>query len=202
MKTWKNIKDVQDHKSLFVWRHRNINQFYSKIFTWLLGGFVAGILTSLFFLTISMPDLSLPTARIAFFIVTVAGIISSFYRAVVNGLEYRLTDKGVVHIHPYVGIEPLAEAMGKIKVFSPKYEFIPWTEVREISDEDEEFILVMKEKEPVNIGVSPLAMYNDYETESEPVIFTKWFEKKNPAFSSVLKLIVKKGREAKKNNGN
>ena len=201
MKTWKKLKSYQPDKVYFIWRHRNFDRFFTKIFTWILGGFVAGILTSIILPIIISPELTEILARVIFFVVTLAGILSAFYRNVVNGLEYRITNLGVVHIKPVVGFVSLANTLKSVsKLFADQYETIDWTDVKELRDEKDEFVIVFKHKEPVNIGVTPVAMYVDVEENGTPVVNPSLFDKTDKMHGEALKLLVKKARDAKKNN--
>ncbi|MBN2410395.1 hypothetical protein JXQ31_01810 [candidate division KSB1 bacterium] len=200
MKTWQKVKDKDFGKSLFIWRHRAISRFFTKIFTWLLGGFVSGILTSIFFLAVGLPDVSLTAARIVFFAVFLIGVISAFFRNVYNGLEYRITENALVHVKPMCGIESIGRILGSAeKPFGQQFEYISWERAKEIKDENDTFMMILKDREEAAvIGVAPVASYCNVGENAAPVYFPKLFASDEKANKTVLKQIVQKARDVRK----
>jgi|GEM_PF-513061 len=133
MKMWDKSK-TDDFGSILVgWRHRSTSRFFSKIFSWLLGAFVFGLLTSIFFLAIGMSHLSQPAARIVFFVFFIPGIVSSYFRTIVNGIEYWITESAIVQLRPFSGFEKLNEMLGSPEhPFRRRYFSIPWSQVKDI----------------------------------------------------------------------
>ncbi len=134
MKMWEKSKRKEDFGSILVsWRHRSTSRFFSKIFSWLLGAFVFALLTSIFFLAIGMSHLSQPAARIVFFVFFIPGIVSSYFRTIINGVEYWLTENAVVQLRPFSGFENLDKRLGsKEHPFRMRYFSIPWTRVKDL----------------------------------------------------------------------
>jgi hypothetical protein len=157
MKLWNKTKTWDFGSTAITWRHRNGGQFFWKIFSWLLGAFVFGILTSIFFLIIQQPDLSLPTARMVFFVIFIAGIVSNLFRAIINGYEYKITDKALVHSHPFYGWEPLGRILGsEDKPFRIVYYCIYWQDVKEIREHQQDLTLLLKDEIEVQVPILPV----------------------------------------------
>ncbi len=202
MKAWQKQKNEDLGKPLFIWRHRAVNRFFTKIFTWILGGFVSGILTSIFFLAMGLPDYSLIAARIVFFVVFILGVISAFFRNVYYGIEYRITEKAIAHVKPMYGIESIGKTLGsEEKPFGQQVEFIAWEKAKEMKEQENSFVMVLKEKEEtVIIDVAPVASYCNVGENEVPVNFPKLFVSDEKLNKTVLKQVVQKARDAKKAN--
>ena len=202
MKTWQKAKNEDLGRPLFIWRHRAISRFLTKIFTWLLGGFVSGILTAIFFAAIGLPEVAQLAARIVFFVVFILGLISAFFRNVYHGIEYRITDKAIVHIKPWCGIESINRILGsEEKPFGQQVEFIGWEKAKEMKDQENSLVMVLKEKEDtVTIGVAPVASYCNVVENTAPVSFPKLFVSDEKVNKAVLKQVVQKARDAKRYN--
>ena len=200
MKAWQKQKNEDLGRPLFIWRHRAISRFFTKIFTWLLGGFVSGIMTSIFFLAIGLPDLSLLAARVVFFVVFIFGVISAFFRNVYHGIEYRITDKAIVHVKPWSGIESIGRFFGsEEKPFGQQAEFISWERTKEIKDQENSLVLVLKDKEDTVVaGVAPVASYLNVVENKAPVNFPKLFVSDEKVNKTVLKQVVQMARDAKR----
>ncbi len=200
MKTWQKVKNKDFGKPIFIWRYRAINRFFTKIFTWLLGGFVTGILTSIFFLAVGLPDVSLAAARIVFFVVFIFGLISAFFRNVYYGLEYRITETALVHVKPMCGIESIGRILGSVeKPFGQQFEYISWERTKELKDENNTFMMILKDNEEATIiGVAPVAGYCNVGENEAPVYFPKLFVSDEKVNKTVLKQIVQKARDARK----
>jgi len=200
MKAWQKLKNEDLGKTLFIWRHRATSRFFTKIFTWLLGGFVSGIMTSIFFLAIGLPDLSLLAARIVFFVVFIFGVISAFFRNIYYGNEYRIMEKAVVQITPICGIESIGRILGSAdKPFGQKTDFITFEKMKEMKDQENSFIVILKEKgDSLPIGVTPVAGYCNVAENEAPVNIKNLFARDEKLNKTVLKQIVQKSRDAKK----
>lgn len=133
MKFHRLDQDLDIGTPLLMWRHRASDRFFYKIFSWLLGGFVFGILASIIVGWIfGLPDASLPIARIVFFGVFIIGVAKSFLLYIIHGVEYQITDTGLVHFKPPFGWDALDRLLQPI--LSPKVAFIQWEEVKEITE--------------------------------------------------------------------
>ena len=154
MKFWNKTSEFNFGETIVTWRHRDAGRFFWKIFSWLLGGFVFGILTSIFFAAIQMPDISLPAARIVFFLVFIIGIVSNLFRALVYGYEYKITQKAIVHSHPFYGWERLGALLGsEDKPFRHIHYYLPWEELKEIREQEHGILLVLNEGHEIEVPV-------------------------------------------------
>ncbi len=154
MKIWKNSKSWTFGDIILSWRHCDVSRFFWKKLSWLLGGFVFGILTSIFFLAIKQPDYAQPMARVVFFVVFLTGVASNFYRAVVYGFKYSITPTALVYSHPFFGYEKLGALLGtRDKPFRQTYYYMPWEEVKEIREHPKGIALVLKNEEVLEIPV-------------------------------------------------
>ena len=157
-------------------------------------------MTSIFFLAIGLPDLSLLAARIVFFLVFIFGIISAFFRNVYYGIEYRITEKAIVHIKPWCGIESIGRILGsEEKPLGQQVEYIGWEKAKELKDQDNSLVMVLKEREDtVTIGVTPVASYCNVVENKAPVSFPKLFTSDENVNKAVLKQVIQKARDAKR----
>jgi len=162
MKIWEKTTAWIFGDIILSWRHRDFAKFFWKIFSWLLGGFVFGILAALFFIAIHRPDYSQPTARLVFFIVFLTGVISNFMRAVTYGYKYIVTPDALIYSHPFFGWEPLGKILGsENKPFRHTYYYVNWEEVKEIREHPKGVTIVLKNEEVLDvpvINVSKLAV--------------------------------------------
>ena len=71
MKIWHKTKKEEFGHINLVWRHKATGRFCMKIATWMLGGFVFGMVTAIAVDTAGLHELSLSAARTVFFIVFV-----------------------------------------------------------------------------------------------------------------------------------
>lgn len=143
MKIWRKTKKNTFEKLIVGWRVRSISRFLSKIFSWLLGAFVIGLLTSIFFLALNAPHLSQPFARLLFFVFFILGVLSNYYRSIVNGLEYWVTPNAFVKVRPFCGFERLNQILGgKTYPFRTEYYYIPWDEIKSVKEENEHIELL------------------------------------------------------------
>ena len=197
MKVWQKQKNKDLGKTLFSWRYRATNRFFTKIFTWLLGGFVSGILTSIIFLIIGLPAYSAMSARIVFFVVLILGVIGAFFRYIYYGIEYRITEKALVQPNLLFGSALNRPETDTISVGS-RAEYIPWDIVKEIADQEGVMLLTIKEREePLAIGVAPVTGYSPAAPE-ESAGFPKVFKRNEKLDKEVLKKVVQKARDTKK----
>ena len=135
MKLWKRAKGQDLGKTLISWTYKAPSRFFTKILTWILGAFVFGIFASILFHTIGLTDLSQPVARVVFFIVLVLGIIDAYFRNVVNGNEFRITENGLINVKPYCGYDGIAEKLRKTNIaYFNKDEFISWETITKIKE--------------------------------------------------------------------
>lgn len=203
MKVWQRGSTETDFGPLLlIWRHRATGRFYGKIFSWLLGGFVMGLLASIFFNAIGLGELSLRAGRILFFLVFILGVISAFFRYVIYGLHYRITQKGLLHVRPLCGIEKLRPAGEKL-LRGDRIEFLPWDEVKSAGEAGGVLTLTLKEGQLVELGVVPvLALWlltADGGMEKRTSAEGGWKSSAELDKES-LKLIVQKIRDLKKSS--
>ena len=164
MKIWKKTKKNNFDDIILAWRMRSTGRFLSKIFSWLLGAFVIGLLTSIFFLAIQAPQLSQPMARLFFFIFFILGILSNYFRSFVNGLEYRITGDALVQVQPFSGFEKLNAVIGTDRYpFRTEYYFILWKDIKNIKDKAAKIQIMDKATESlVDIHMDRILKYYGY----------------------------------------
>ena len=154
MKLWNKTSNRDFGDTILTWRYRDVGRFVGKIFSWLLGAFVFGILTSIFFLAIQQPDLSLPLARLVFFIVFIIGVASNFFRAVIYGYDLQITQKAIVTPHPFFGWEKLGIILGsEEKPFRQVNYFINWDDTKDIRESENAIVLVLKNDNEIELPV-------------------------------------------------
>lgn len=154
MKIWEKTTTWIFGDTILSWRQRDIAKFFWKIFSWLLGGFVFGILAAIFFIAVHRPEYSQPTARLVFFIVFLAGVISNFMRAVIYGYKYTITPNALIYSHPFFGWEPLGKILASgEKPFRQTYYYVVWNEVKEIREHPKGVTIVQKNEEVLDIPV-------------------------------------------------
>ena len=165
-----------------------------KIATWMLGGFVFGMVTAIAVDTAGLHELSLSAARTVFFVVFIMGVIDAFFRNVYHGLQYRITDRALVMVKPFYGIEAVGRSLGsEEKPFGEKLEFIEWSEIKEIKEHESSLLSTLKDdKGAVLIHVLPLKSI-----EPAPANKPKSAEDKE-----MLKYIIQKAREVKRVSAN
>lgn len=200
-KLWDKSRKWKFGDTLVEWRHRDTSKFLSKIFSWLLGAFVFGLLTSIFFLSIGLPDLSLPLARAVFFIVFIAGVVSNLFRAVINGFHYIIGQDALVYRHPVFGWEPLGKILGsEDRPFRERYYSIPWEHVREIREQSPGFHLLLKDENEIFIPVVPVLKLAVNLNLSQPQAKQKGANKDQKVAydKEVLKMVLQAAREARR----
>ena len=197
MKVWQKTKKNEFDEFVFGWRVRSTGRFLSKIFSWLLGAFVVGLLTSIFFLLLNAPHLSQPVARVLFFIFFILGIVSNFYRAVVNGIEYRMTADALVQVHPFCGFVKINSLISSgLYPFRTEYFYIPWENIKNISNEPGKIQLIEKESESIiDVQIDRVLSYFGYNNGR----FYERYKSENETVDSFNKqarqLILKTGRD-------
>ncbi|MDZ7724715.1 MAG: hypothetical protein U5R06_18375 [candidate division KSB1 bacterium] len=162
----KNQKNEYD-EYVFGWRVRSTGRFLSKIFSWLLGAFVIGLLTSIFFLLLNAPHLSQPMARVLFFIFFFLGIASNLFRDIVNGIEYRMTQNALVQVHPFCGFNKINSLIGSNTYpFRTEYFYIPWKNIKDIKDKTGKIQLIEKETDSmIDIQIDRVLNYFGYDND-------------------------------------
>jgi hypothetical protein len=205
MKVWKKAGKNNVGETLFVWRHRATNRFFLKIGSWLLGGFVFAILASIIISIFPHPPRQIEdqVPWIVFFIVFMAGIVNSFIRNIYNGLEFRILKNGIANVKPQWGFELLGFDKKKgLHPFGDRYEFIPWNDIKEIKEKDDGIQLVLKnDQDDMPLAVSPVVSY--FEPAGDMILAhngaIKFFSQDAKVDKDVLKLVLQKSREAKRN---
>jgi len=202
MKLWQRGSLETDFGPLLlIWRHRAAGRFYSKIFSWLLGGFVLGLLASITFNAIGLGGFSLSAGRITFFVVFILGVVSAFFRNLAYGLDYRITQKALLHVRPLCGIERLRPAGGKLRK-GDRIDYLPWEEIKSVNEAGGALALTLKEGQVVELGVDPvLALWlptPDGGMEKRTSAQGGW-KSSAELDKEAHKLIVQKIRDLKKN---
>jgi hypothetical protein len=204
MKVWKKAGKDQVGDTLFVWRHRAVNRFFAKVGSWLLGGFVFAILSSIIISIFPHPPQSIEdrTPWIVFFIVFLAGVVNAFVRNIFNGLEFRIMKNGIANVKPHQGFElPGFDKKDGIHPFGEKYEYIPWNEIKEIKENENGIqVLLKNELDEIQLAVSPVVSY--FDPSSDIVLAhngAKLFSQDAKVDKDALKLALQKSREAKRN---
>ena len=202
MKLWNKAKKVDFGEVILTWRHRDAGRFFGKIFSWLLGGFVFGILTSILLLTIQLPDIAKPAARIVFFTVFIVGVVNDLFRAILNGYEYRLTQRAIVYSHPFFGWERVGELLGsENKPFRQTYYYFTWQELQEIRELEHGILLVLQNNNEIEVpvqNVNKLVM-NLNLNKPEPKAKGSTKSDKKVYDKAVLRIVLQAAREARRN---
>ena len=154
MKIWKKATTWIFNDTVLSWRHRDFSKFFWKIFSWLLGGFVFGILASITFIAVNRPEYAQTTARLVFFVVFLVGIVSNYFRAVIAGYKYIITKKALIYSHPFFGWEKLGHLFGsKEKPFRQTFYYVDWIDVKELREHAKGIELVLKNDDVLEIPV-------------------------------------------------
>lgn len=204
MKLWQRIKARDRGKIYISWRYKAPSRFFTKILTWLLGAFVFGIFTSITVHAAGFTEYSLYTARIAFFLVFILGIIDAFFRNIINGNEYQITELGLVNSKPYCGFDRLAEKLEATGIpFFIKSEFIPWQAIKEIKETKDGIVFLLTDSDESLIEeIKGLVSVKNYNEDGVPTIrkskvSPKSFYGRDDQFDKeVKKVIVQKARLA------
>ncbi|MBN1466317.1 hypothetical protein JXA02_11175 [candidate division KSB1 bacterium] len=201
MKMWNKTTKADFGKVILTWRHRDAGRFFGKIFSWLLGAFVFGILTSIFFAAIQLPDIALPAARIVFFIVFIFGLVNDLFRAIVNGYEYRITQKAIVYSHPFYGWERLGVLLGSAeKPFRQIYRYFFWQELKEIRELDHGILLVHRNENEIEVPVQNVIklVMNLNLNKPEPKAKGSTKSEKTAYDKAVLRIVLQAARDARR----
>jgi hypothetical protein len=204
MKLWQRAKKNDLGKVLISWTFKAPSRFLTKILTWILGAFVFGIFTSIAFHTIGLTDIALPFARIVFFIVLALGIVDAFFRNIVNGNEYRVTENGLIHVKPYCGYDQLAEFLESTNIqYFNKHEYIAWEHIKEIKETQTSLaFIIRKTNESLIAEINGIIKVKNYNEDGNPLvkkakISTFSFYSKDEKFDKeVKKAIIQKARLA------
>jgi hypothetical protein len=201
MKVWQRSTKKSDFgKVLLIWHHRAVSRFSSKIFSWLLGGFVLGLLASILFNAIGLGDYSIVAGRVTFFVVFIAGVIGALLHNLIHGLQYRITANALLYIRPVCALEGSAGTAEKLKLCD-RVEFIPWDEVKSVDESNGILILNMKDGAQVSVGIAPvLALHTptaDGGMEKRSSAAGVWKTNQQLDKESI-KLVVQKIRDIKK----
>jgi hypothetical protein len=155
MQIWQRSDKGSDlGTTLLVWRHRDVGRFISKIFSWLLGGFVLGLLTAILCDFFGIPN-ETGYARVLFFVVFIGGVIGAFFHNLVYGLHYRVTDKALLYVRPLFGIESAQES-GLVRRPGDRIEYLPWEQIKSAEEAEGGLFLHMKDDKTVRLGVTPV----------------------------------------------
>jgi hypothetical protein len=206
MKAWHKVKQETFGEAMLVWRHRATNRFFMKIFSWLLGGYVIGILISILVDTFGEAALAPKAGRSAFLLAFALGVINAFFVNVYNGLKYQVMENALVSSKSLLGVEAFERMFGAFgHLIGNRQEYILWNEIKEMKDEQNALALTLKEDESVAlVGVAPvlkLEIYNGGQKQETRVRHNGKFA----SFSNdevldkeALRLILLRAREAKK----
>jgi len=208
MKMWKKTFVWSFGNTLVAWRHKNTGRYFSRLFSnWLLGAFVFGILTSILFLALDLPQLSLPVARTVFFIYLVYGVITDFFRYIIYGLNYQVCENALVFTRPLLGWE----AAGN-KIFSTKkkpltrYYYLSWKDVTDIKDSEDSLLLTIQTKKhnvELTVPVTPVlhaSMFLDNKETTKNFADNSKTDKQKTEFNKqIFKTVLQTARSAQKN---
>ncbi len=201
MKVWQRSKNREFGKTQLIWRHRAAGRFAGKIFSWLLSGFVLGLLGAVFLNGLGMEAHTAQYAgRVVFFAVFVVGCISAWFRNLVYGLHYRITPQALLFVQPLCGIEALRSG-GEQLLRGDRVEFIPWEEIKSADETEGALTLTLKDGYQISVGVTPVnALWTPTaDGGMEKRIPLGGAGKQNgPLDKEALKLILQKIREIKK----
>ncbi|HOT96841.1 MAG TPA: hypothetical protein PLN61_01455 [bacterium] len=200
MKVWQRSKKMEFGKTLLIWRHRAAGRFGGKIFSWLLSGFVLGLLGAVLLNALGMEaQASQFAGRVIFFTVFILGCISAWFRNLVYGLHYRITPQALLYVRPLCGIEALRS--GELLHRGDRIEFIPWDEIKSVDEMDGALALTLRNGAQISIGVTPvIALWTptaDGGMEKRIPLGGPG-KKSTPLDKEALKLILQKIREIKK----
>jgi len=201
MKIWQKSKEIDSGETFFMWRHRANGRFVGKIGTWLLTAFVTGILTSIVISSAGLAEIAQNMARLAFWIVLLAGVANSFLRYVYFGDEYRINQNALIHVKS----SPVFEMLGRSRSFNFKYQFVPWNKVNEIKQLDNKLVLILKNDDgTIEIEMFPVLKYINYsenktmKEKSLPGSGFNIFSDDKELDKETMQLALAKAREAKK----
>lgn len=207
MKLWNKTLNWEFGDTILTWRYRDAGRFGGKIFSWLLGAFVFGILTSIFFAAIHKADLALPLARLVFFVVFIVGVTSNLFRALIYGYQFKITQQAIVMPYPFFGWEKLGILLGsEEKPFRLLHYYLNWQDIKEIRDAENGIVLVLKNENEIEIiikNVTELTLNLNYR-KNEPRAKGSSKSEKLAYDKAVAKIILQAARETKRDflNGN
>jgi len=202
MKIWNKTTSWTFGDTIISWRQRDSAKFFWKIFSWLLGGFVFGILAAIFFIAIHRPDYAQPTARLVFFIVFLTGVLSNFFRAVVYGYKYTVTPNALIYSHPLFGWETLGKILGSDEMpFGQTYHYVTWEEVKEIREHPKGVTIVLKNEEVLDVPVVDVLKLAVHLNLKRPERKEKGASKSEKLAydKAVQRIVLQEAREARKN---
>jgi hypothetical protein len=199
MKIWQKTRTWDFGQTLLEWRRRDYGRFGSKLFSWLLGAFVFGILTSILFMAVGQPDWAQPWARVVFFVVFIFGTTSSFFRCVVHGFNYKITQTAMVHVHPHLGWEKLDTLLGKMMyLFGESYLSINWKNIKEIREQKGGILIILENGQEEHVPVIPVLILtlNLKLNSPEPRSKSRAKGDRTAYDKEVLRMVIKAARDA------
>lgn len=201
MKWWNKTTKADFGQVILTWRHRDAGRFVGKIFSWLLGAFVFGILTSIFFAAIQLPDIALPAARGVFFIVFIVGLLNDLFRAILNGYEYMITQRAIVYSHPFYGWERVGALLASAdRPFRQTYYYFYWQDVKEIRELEHGILLVHRNENEIEVPVQNVIKLVMNLNLNKPELKAKGSTKsdKQAYDKTVLRLVLQAARDARR----
>lgn len=201
MKLWNKTLNGDFGEIILTWRYRDVGRFVGKIFSWLLGAFVFGILTSIFFAAIQKADMAQPLARLVFFVVFITGVVSNFFRAVVYGYQFKITEKAMVTPHPFFGWEKLGIILGsEEKPFRHVNYFLNWADTKEIREIDNGIVVVLKNENEIELAIQNVTelTLNLNLKKNEPRAKGSSKSDKLAYDKAVAKIVLQTAREARR----
>jgi hypothetical protein len=201
MKAWKKSRNLSRFgEPYIIWYHKAVNRFVVKIFTWLLSAFVAGILTALVCHHLNLVDAGQTLARIVFFLVFITGIIDALLENIVIGVDYRVTDKALLHVKPFFLLKPVFGLFGnKVASLAQRVEYIEWPEVESYKQDPEKPALSveLKKSQMVQVGVAPVKHYRLPLSNQEYKSTDQRIDSKDKFSKQAMNHILSKIRQAK-----
>lgn len=205
MKLWNKSFSWDFGDTILAWRVRDGGRFFWKILSWLLGAFVFGLGTSILFAAIQMPELSLPAARVVFFIVFILGVMSNLFRAIVYGYQYKITQQAIVHAHPLYGWEKLGTLLGSAdKPFRQTNYYFFWQEIKDVHEKEKGLVLSLKSAHEIEIPVHNVIKLEMNLNLNKPEPKAKGISKSEQLAydKAVLRIILQAVREARRKTSN
>jgi len=155
MKVWQRSKEREFGKILLMPAEDSAGRFAGKIFSWLLSGFVLGLLAAVLCDAVGLSAESLLAGRIVFFAVFIIGTISAWLRNVVYGLQYRITPKALLYVRPLCGFEALC-GRGEQLRRGDRLEIIPWDQIKSVDEAEGALALTLRDGYQISVGVTPV----------------------------------------------
>ncbi len=166
MGVWRKTSTFDSGKLWLEWRHQSASRFLSKIFTWILTGYVFGIFTSILLNQVGLYTIAQDIARVVFFAVFAVGVTGAFFENMVYGQHFQISENGLLQLKPLLGFERMTRLPFYDKPFGLKLEYLNWTDIRKISSKERSLRLqLMDDDTNVDIDVDPVISFVNYKPD-------------------------------------